>query len=239
MKWLFISLLVVNLGLFGWQYDRRIADSLREVADSKPALTGAPPLQLLSELAALPPQKSDTAQTALAPVAEIRDHIEAADHCLDIGPFDEAAARDRLRDWLRDFVARLQTRTETVRKRRFFWVYLEPSSEESARRSLDDLRQRGVTDYMLIRRGEMKNAISLGLFRSQDSVNRRLAEMSEQGYQPVVVPRFETSEQYWVTAQIAAEFDDDLELPETLLAGASAQAIACDELAGLDAETSP
>jgi len=153
--------------------------------------------------------------------------VPAADRCLDIGPFADSAARDRLRDWLREFVARLETRTEAVRQRQFFWVYLEPTSDESARQNLDDLRARGVTDYMLIRRGDLKNAISLGLFRSQDSVNRRLAEMTEKGYQPIVVPRFETSERYWVSAQLAAAHSERLELPESLVVDVPVRSIDC------------
>ena len=117
-----------------------------------------------------------------------------------------------------------------MRQRRFFWVYLEPTTDEAAQANLDDLRNRGVTDYMLIRRGELKNAISLGLFRSQDSVNRRLAEMSEKGYKPVVVPKFETTEKFWLAAQLAAGNEDSLDIPSALLGTAEARPVSCQAL---------
>ena len=124
----------------------------------------------------------------------------------------------------------LKHAVETVRTRQFFWVYLEPTTEAAANQYIDDLENRGFTDYLLIRRGNLKNAISLGLFRSQDSVNRRLAELSEKGYKPVVVPRFETTDQYWLSAQLAAEHSDTLELPESLLEEAKASEIDCEAI---------
>ncbi|MCB1747682.1 MAG: hypothetical protein KDK06_10930 [Gammaproteobacteria bacterium] len=232
MKWLALVLLVANLGLFGWQYSRQVDEATREVMTRKPAATDAPPLQLLSELDRLPPLKDAAAAEAVRtpPSAEVNELVEPADRCLDIGPFDAAADRDRLRDWLRDYVARTASRSENVRQRRFFWVYLEPTTDEAAQANLDDLRNRGVTDYMLIRRGELKNAISLGLFRSQDSVNRRLAEMSEKGYKPVVVPKFETTEKFWLAAQLAAGNEDSLDIPSALLGTAEARPVSCQAL---------
>ena len=235
MKWLVIALLTANLAFFGWHYNQQVETAMREATVRKPPASTAPPLQLLAELGTLPAQKAGDGASAtaptVAPTAEVHAHIPAADRCLDIGPFDDSAVRDRLRDWLREYVARLQTRAEAMRQRQFFWVYLEPTSDESAQQSLADLRAHGVTDYMLIRRGDLKNAISLGLFRSQDSVNRRLAEMTEKGYQPIVVPRFETSERYWVSAQLAAAHSERLDLPETLLGGTPVRSIDCALLA--------
>ncbi|MGE0483082.1 MAG: hypothetical protein AB7Q81_02985 [Gammaproteobacteria bacterium] len=232
MKWIVLLLLAANLGLYGWQYSRHVDEATRTVLTRKPQPADAPSLQLLSELEHLPPLKDATSveQPRTPASAEVNDQVEASDRCLDIGPFDSTAARDRVRDWLREYTARTVGRSENVRQRRFFWVYLEPTTDEAAQANLDDLRSRGVTDYMLIRRGELKNAISLGLFRSQDSVNRRLAEMSEKGYQPVVVPKFETSEKFWLGAQLAAGSEDGLVIPVELLGEAEARTVACQAL---------
>ncbi|MBK6660563.1 MAG: hypothetical protein IPG43_21595 [Proteobacteria bacterium] len=90
----------------------------------------------------------------------------------------------------------------------------------------------GIHDTLLIRRGDMKNSISLGFFRSQDSVNRRLAELNEKGYKPVVVPRFETSDLYWLSARLAEQYAEAPEIPATLLGSSAKQrTIACEAMA--------
>ncbi|MEZ5460053.1 MAG: hypothetical protein R3E65_12375 [Steroidobacteraceae bacterium] len=228
-KWLAVILLVANAVLFGWLYQRDVTARAREVVAHAPLPASTPGLTLIAELDELPPAKagSEPGGVRSEDTSEVLDHVDAADRCISVGPFVDTAARDRFRDWIRDYVAQLHSRAESVRERRFFWVYLEPTSEARAQQSLDDLRDRGVTDTMLIRRGDLKNAISLGLFRSQDSVNRRLAEMSEKGFKPVVVPRFETTERHWVEAQLAAEYGDSLDIPESLLEGATVEPVDC------------
>ena len=83
---------------------------------------------------------------------------------------------------------------------------------------------------MLVRNGDLKNAISLGLFRSQDSVTRRLEEMSEQGYKPVVVPKFEKTDQYWINASLAEGFEDVESIETELIAGVQILEVSCDSV---------
>ena len=226
MKWLALVLLLVNVLLFAAAYNRQVESTIAEAMERPPPPQDAPGLQLLSELETLPALR-DAAPPREDESLEIRAHLEASNRCLDIGPFAEEASRNLLRDWLRDYAAALKIRSETVQTRRLFWVYLEPTSEEKAQQQLDELHARGVEDYMLINRGDMKNAISLGVFRSQDSVNRRLAEMSEQGYKPVVVPQVKTRDQFWLTVRLAVGEGEGVELPTELL-GDDAQAASVD-----------
>lgn len=232
MKVFGILLLVVNVVLVYWQYSAHVEDVTRAAMTHAPLPDDAATLMMLAEMDELPPLKTPAPDPDPAPTlfSEVYEHVKPADRCLDIGPFGDEVLRDRFRDWLRDYIAVLKTRVETVRTRQFFWVYLEPTTEATANQHIDDLKNRGFTDYMLIRRGNLKNAISLGLFRSQDSVNRRLAELSEKGYKPVVVPHFETTDQYWLTAQLAAAHSDTLELPESLLEEAKASEISCEAI---------
>lgn len=234
MRALAIVLLVVNVLAFAWQYHGHVEMRTREVLAHRQAPKPAegPPLQLLSELDELPPLKAPEAAPAPSAVkSDVRADVAAADACLDVGPFETAAARDAVATWLASYVASSHTRSEWLRTRRFFWVYLEPTdSKESARRNVAELAERGVKDYMLISRGDLENAISLGLFRSQDSVNRRLAELGEKGYKPVVVPRFETSERFFVSVQLAASATTVPELPPELLGEADAKPLPCADM---------
>ena len=232
MKIFAIALLLVNIGLVAWQYQTHVQTLAKATVAHEPLPNDAAPIKLVSELPTLPAQR--TARDAALPpavTAEVQADVVAADLCVDIGPFGDANARDQVRDWLHDYVAATYMRVETVRKRQFFWVYLEPSSDRAARQNLAELRDRGIQDTLLIRRGDMKNSISLGFFRSQDSVNRRLAELNEKGYKPVVVPRFETSDLYWLSARLAEQYTQAPEVPDTLLGSSAKQkTIACEAM---------
>ena len=86
--------------------------------------------------------------------------------------------------------------------------------------------------FLVAASGGLKNAISLGLFRSQDSVNRRLAEITRQGYKPVVVPKFETFDHYWVRATMAEGFEDISDVPDDLPGELVFEPIDCAGIAG-------
>ncbi len=123
-------------------------------------------------------------------------------YCFSFGPFADEQNMARRKVLLAGRVDWLRTETKRDGKRqKLFWVYLEPrESVAAAQEQLADLHRRGITDYMIIRRGGMRNAISLGLFSSQESVNNRLAELADEGYQPVVVPRYKLTKNFWLHA---------------------------------------
>tara|TARA_R110002096_G_scaffold124218_1_gene268706 strand:- start:2408 stop:3160 length:753 start_codon:yes stop_codon:yes gene_type:complete len=234
MKAFVIILLIANVALFGWRFNEHLHARALATAAAPELPADAPSLQLVSELPVLPPRRQlertagdgtqaveSTVVQAVDLSTEINSSALASDICVDIGPLADQQSVTAVREWLRTRTTLVHTRAETVRERRYFWIYLEPASDEQARKNLNDLARRGVKDYMLIRRGGLKNAISLGLFRSQDSVNRRLAEMTEKGYKPVVVPQFETTENFWIRATMATGFADTDPLAALLPDGAT------------------
>lgn len=240
MKWFVIVLLIANVVLFAWRFNEHLHTQARATAAAPSLPADAPSLQLVSELPVLPPRREVEKTAGSEPLAaettvvqavdlstEINSDAIASDTCVEIGPLADQQSVATVRNWLHTRTTIVHTRAETVRERRYFWIYLEPASPEQARKNLNDLAQRGVKDYMLIQRGGLKNAISLGLFRSQDSVNRRLAEMTEQGYKPVVVPQFETTENFWIRATMAAGFADPGALAQTLPDGATITTRTC------------
>jgi hypothetical protein len=229
MKILAILLLLVNVGLVAWQYQTHVQTLAKATVVHEPLPSDAATIKLISELPALPEQRVKHSAPPPPVTAEVQADVVAADLCVDVGPFGDISARDQVRSWLHEYVAATYMRVETVRKRQFFWVYLEPSSDSAAQKNLADLHDRGIQDTLLIRRGDMKNSISLGFFRSQDSVNRRLAELNEKGYKPVVVPRFETSDLYWLSARLAEQYTEVPTIPAALLGSSAKQkTIACE-----------
>ena len=242
MKWLVVALLAINAIVFGFVFEDQLSTKLQSAKRKRVSADG-PSLRLISELPELPPLRAETEpdvddaeeeDVELDVVnlsTEFNDVGEPSELCVTIGPIVSIPQLDELRQWFGTRANIVHAQAESVRERRFFWVYLEPSSDAQAQKNLSDLAARGVTDYMLVRRGGLKNAISLGLFRSQDSVNRRLTEMTKQGYQPVVVPQFETTENYWLSAQFVKKHADTEAVPADLIGDADLRETDCTTMA--------
>jgi hypothetical protein len=71
--------------------------------------------------------------------------------------------------------------------------------------TIKDLRNKGASDFRLITGGNLANAISLGVYSSQASVNDRLGELQEKGYTPVVVPYATGKRIFWVDAWFSGD----------------------------------
>jgi len=243
LKTLVVLLLLANIGYFGWQYNEHVREQTSRARSISPLPSTTPRLKLIDELEELPPlrvqsdvvPRADRERSSAAQDVDITTEVltngDASGVCINAGPFPTGSKLSDFQTWLRSRAATIHTATETVRKRELFWVYLEADSESAAQQNLADLKSKGVKDYLLIRRGGLKNAISLGLFSSQDSVNRRLAEMNRQGYKPVVVPRFETTNRHWVRANLVKGHEDITEAPAELLGTAQLLQISCSKIA--------
>ena len=104
-----------------------------------------------------------------------------ADVCLEFGPLTESDRARALADLDSLALGKLltQKRIETTTS---FWVYLPPApSRAEADRRVADLRTRGLGDVAVIDAGQQRNAVSLGLFQTEDAANNRLAEAQKAG----------------------------------------------------------
>ena len=236
MKWLAIALVLANVAFFGWSYELRL-----RAAPTAPAPLPAttPSLRLLSELDELPPLR--VAETPLTAAPEpptiaarpVAGGAVASDHCVEIGPFPATKDADTIERWLTSRATAVQRIVQVVRKRKLLWVYLEPKNADEAQAEVARLEHKGIHDYLLVQRGGLQHAISLGLFTTQEAVNRRLSEMGKQGFQPVVVPRIAVTKYAWLRANLAVGYPDTNTLPREQLAGAAVQTIDCAKIADL------
>lgn len=207
MKWLAIFLLVLNIAYFTWQLNQRIDDAASSAnANESGDMASDVKLVLLSELNSLPPLingENATPGQNRPEISESQIKFKENGTCFTFGPFISNQERT-------DIWRRLSSQQVTVREREEeqkmgerYWVYLaaRPSTKET-QAQLQALKSKGVEDYYMIRTGDMKNAISLGLFNTQLSVSRRLQELNKKGYNPIVIPQHKTSLVYWLDAQI-------------------------------------
>jgi len=123
--------------------------------------------------------------------------------CFSFGPIPDQANALALNDWFasRGVGVRLTDKISDTKK--IFWIYLAPQDGRTrAMQVIRDLKDRGIKDYRLINKGELNNAISLGLFSSQLRVNQRLRELRSEGYKPVVVPYNDVHQVYTVAVRL-------------------------------------
>ncbi len=225
MKWIFIVLFIANVALFGWEQNRDLRKTVLEPLPVRPIPAGTDRLVLLRELEKLPPVRpdavdppngeTDTPEPRAAPAAptpldlptpetpatalEAETTTRQSSACLAIGPFDTEGEAAWALSWFENRNVKARQRTEERILTQRFWVYLEPQvSREAAQEKLIELENKGVQDFMLVQDNDMKNAISLGLYGDQDSVTRRVAQLTAQGFQPRVLPRHKTKRVAWL-----------------------------------------
>jgi hypothetical protein len=111
-----------------------------------------------------------------------------AEACVEWGPF---SAEDlvRARAALEPLALGDRLTAAPVSVTAGWWVYLPPQkSREVAERKITELKKLGVGDSFLVQEhGEWDNAVSLGIFRSEDGAQRFLEELRGRGVRSAVV----------------------------------------------------
>ena len=123
--------------------------------------------------------------------------------CFSFGPVADESQANTLHDWFDTRGAQATMRHKDEQGRRLFWVYLAPQdSRQEAIATIKNIQAKGVEDVRVIARGNLQNAISMGLFSSQAAVNKRLSELKKKGLKPVVVPYSDEKRVYWIDAKL-------------------------------------
>ena len=182
MRLVFLALLLANAAFFAWSQhsapDKTAADAnplARQVEPEK--LKIVPPGELR------PPPPAPKPAAAAAPLVA----------CLEWGSFtvsDYPRAEKALEPLA--LGGRLaQRRTEEVAG---WWVHMPPQgSRQAALRKSGELKALGVQDYFIVAEdGEWRWALSLGVYRTEEAAQARLAALRAQGVRSAVVAPRET-----------------------------------------------
>lgn len=235
MKWFVLAtLLLGNILYFGWELDRETRMAVQGVtAMNIPAAANR--LSLVSELDVLPDLRDSSALESESDegdlitdlsggeaegnafqdlVSELPDVVELEGlreaiipaSCFSFGPIPDELQANNLAQWFSTRNAATNIRYSEEQARQLLWIYLAPQhSRQTALQVLDELKGKGISDYRLISHGNLRNAISLGLFSSQAAVNNRLGELRKKGYKPVVVPYANVRRIYWIDVLVRVE----------------------------------
>jgi hypothetical protein len=184
-----LVVLGLALGLFDgiWPRGREPQRVVNQIAPEKlRVLPFAPAPEPVASAAASAPQAASTPAPAPGAAAvgsaggSAAVAAAAEPMCVEAGPLDDARA-ERIREWARGLREGLRADIERRPEPASFMVYLPPSAD--AQRRITQLRQAGVADIYLIGEGPLRQAISLGIFRSQDGARARQGELAARGVQ--------------------------------------------------------
>lgn len=123
---------------------------------------------------------------------------ELVSRCFAVGPFLKQAALRSTQIWLQSRMARVKE-VQKQERRVVHTVYLPTDGTmEGGKAAKARLRDLGFHDVSLIRSGDLVNRVSLGVFRSEDSVRRRLAQMAKKGLEAKVETKTHESQRAWL-----------------------------------------
>ncbi|MEQ1773589.1 MAG: SPOR domain-containing protein [Burkholderiales bacterium] len=174
MRTLFLLFVLANFGFFAW--DRYLRAPVG--ADTHIQQVQMSPEKIRLVNAAAPPAKSAPAATAAA--------------CMEWGAFSGAAVARADAAMVELDLPASQFRRVTV-EASGYWVYIPPlKSRNEAEKSARALRELGVTDYSVVQeQTPWRNAISLGIFRTDEAAKAFLASLEKKGVAGAVAEKRE------------------------------------------------
>ena len=209
MKWIVGLLLLANLAFFGWMRwgglltedadavtaqaelnpDKVKLLALQSVsaaaASSSPAASGVPLTLLLAPVASAP-AAATSAPVASPPVAAALPVSAKEASCAEWGEF---SGDDLLRAQQALEVLKLGDKLtqRIVEQDHGYWVYIPPmKSRVQIENKIAQLKKYGVKDYFVVlEKGRWLNAISLGVFKSNEAAQKFLATLNTREMGPV------------------------------------------------------
>lgn len=226
MKWMIVILVLANAIFFGWQLSRDQDPGF----DSKPApqtssaamvnrllLVSEVESGVLRERRNLPGQAP---QSSAAPVTEGSADTGPAvslgevlampapgdRECYTIGPLNNEDDISALSAWFRAQGSAATLRNDERREVVSTWVFIPPlESREAADAHVREMQAANIDDIYVIPRGDMANAISLGLYSQEETLRRRITQLEERGFEPSVLPRYRTATASWFDVTASAQ----------------------------------
>jgi len=227
VRWFFFLLVLSNLALAGWFYWHG------ETKEHDQALTERAPdrkrLQLLNELPlqslksipliesaskappSLPPSTSTDEATSPEPTTapEASRPKDQAVSCVRVSHLAKTTDVEMLMHKLAQSNLTVLDSGEELTERQTYWVMIPPYKTANAARDAAALLAKArVRDFLVVRSGEFKNAISLGLFSQKEGADSRLQEIRTLKLdirQPEILPRTSSVSSHWLIARAGSE----------------------------------
>ena len=203
MRWLAFLLVLINVGFFGWHF--WLPGPLRDQPPPR-SFEAAPSLDRLGEV-----DLDDFVKRVPLPLRTSGAGAgEAA--CFAVGPltgdYSEGAVMGRVREWLKSRGGRVGLRTGRYHEISYYWVYLPPvGTRDAAQDRVKELTANAFGNSIVIPEGNMKNAVSIGVYGLRSALERDLTRLKAKGFEPEVNRVRRTGRSIWFTAQFPAGYE--------------------------------
>ena len=203
MRWIFLVLLLVNLGVFAWSWLDREDSSLRsaEPASAPFVYRNLPELEILTADHLAGAERSSPSSLSRNDAPESADPAFAKQGkplCEMVGVFDSLASAKLFSDRLVAIDIDHTVQELDVSGGDRHWVYLEAGeSKTEVMERLAGLQAQGIDSYY-IPRGELANTISLGVFSREQLALARVMAMEAKGLAPKIRVKPQTYREIWV-----------------------------------------
>ncbi len=189
MRVVFLILVLANLAFFAWA--RHHAAGLPE-ANPNPLARQLDPEKLKIVPASELPTPPPAPKPAPAPPATSAAPLVAAG-CLEWGSFT-LTDYPRAEKALEPLALGNRLSARRTEETASWWVHMAPQgSRQGALRKAGELKALGVDDYFIVaEEGEWRWALSLGVYRTEEAAQARLAALHAQGVRSAVVSARET-----------------------------------------------
>ena len=208
MKQLFLLLVLINVAFFGWQYyGEQKSASMTSVIPAE--VEQGKMLVLLSEKeqneqALSQPQQEVVAKPEKLASLPASNEIKLTQSCSSVGPFNQEEIKDAMAQLMTLGVQATQS-TSKEKVLSGHWVILEETDAIAlAREQLALLKEKGVKDVGVVKVGDNRFVVSLGIFSKTSSKNRRISSLKSLGFDPQVKERFKTVQHYWLDLDVKA-----------------------------------
>lgn len=204
MRWIVFSLLLVNLAYFGWEFSQKAAPVAQYSGQEQlPPLQGESLVLLterLPDAASSAPPPAPVIVSEPGPVHREVEKVEIRKEamCVSVGPYKKEGEGRVLRKNLAAEGVASELEVLELSREVQYWVLLPPEpTRKQAMQALRNLQAKKIDSY-LISTGELRNAISLGLFNKERSAKGVLASVKEAGFLAELRQKETVESEYWV-----------------------------------------
>lgn len=184
----FFILLLLNVALFAWGYQRKLPEQALPIL---PKLEG-PSILLLSEA---PPD-------VFAPIVKNRVR-----HCLRVGPIDKQLVTEEILATLSEAGHDTTLETETVIQNSGFWLAMA-TTDEQVEALMAELNSAGILDVWRFDKGPLTGMLSLGIYSDYAKAKKRLSALKKKGFITEIRPREIETPNYWIRTRYVTTDQD-------------------------------
>lgn len=203
MRWLAFLLVLANVGFFAWSH--WLLDPLFDRAPPPPA-EAAPSLDRLAEV----DLEEFVERTPVSSSASGARIAEAS--CFAVGPltgeYSDGSVIGRVREWLKSRGGEVDLRRRRRQEIRYYWLHLRPAGTRGAAEDrVRELAANAFGNAVVIPEGNMKNAVSIGVYGLRSVLERDLTRLEAKGFEPEVRRVLRTGRSIWFIARFPPGYE--------------------------------